>query len=133
MATPVTLTPAAPVTLIRTDTLAKMKADNAELLSALKLLVEDLELRSTFNPGSKNGVVDCGHGVYERAKRAIMSRNEPATADQALVAQAIEDCGFYIAAHNPHTTRLEVEALCETLLSNERRRIADMILGGSNK
>jgi hypothetical protein len=42
-----------------------------ELLAALKSLVEDLELRSSFKTGSQKNVVDCGNGVYLQAKNAI--------------------------------------------------------------
>jgi hypothetical protein len=41
-----------------------------ELLEALKDLIDDLEIRS------KNGVVDCSHGVYCNARQAI-SKAEP--------------------------------------------------------
>jgi len=38
---------------------------------ALRDLIEDLELRSNLKRGRDHGTVDCGQGVYERAKRAL--------------------------------------------------------------
>jgi hypothetical protein len=50
---------------------ASLIAQRDELLAALKSLVEDLELRSSFKTGSQKNVVDCGNGVYLQAKNAI--------------------------------------------------------------
>lgn len=38
---------------------------------ALHDLIRDLEMRSTFKLGEDRGVVDCGNGVYMRAKEAL--------------------------------------------------------------
>lgn len=38
---------------------------------ALRDLIRDLEMRSNLKTGNDKGVVDCGHGVYMRAKRIL--------------------------------------------------------------
>lgn len=38
---------------------------------ALRDLIRDLEMRSNLKTGSDKGVVDCGHGVYMRAKKVL--------------------------------------------------------------
>lgn len=46
--------------------------DNAqELRQALHDLVRDLEMRSALKEGREQGVVDCGNGVYMKAKAAL--------------------------------------------------------------
>lgn len=42
-----------------------------EIHKALHDLIRDLEMRSTFKLGDDRGVVDCGNGVYMRAKKAL--------------------------------------------------------------
>lgn len=38
---------------------------------ALRDLIRDLEMRSNLKTGSDKGVVNCGHGVYMRAKKVL--------------------------------------------------------------
>jgi len=54
--------------------LAAKDAENAKMREARKALaelVEDLELRSNLKRGDDKGLVDCGDGVYQRAKAAL--------------------------------------------------------------
>ena len=44
---------------------------NKKLHQALSDLVHDLEQRSNMKLGDDRGVVDCGHGVYIRAKSIL--------------------------------------------------------------
>ncbi len=39
--------------------------------TALTELIADLEMRANLKSGRKKGVVECGHGVYIRAKHAL--------------------------------------------------------------
>ena len=48
-----------------------VKAERDELLKALLQLVEDLEMRSNWKIADEKGVVDCGNGVYLKARAAI--------------------------------------------------------------
>lgn len=48
---------------------AKKECENMK--KALKDLIQDLEQRSTWREGEYKGVVDCRHGVYMQAKRAL--------------------------------------------------------------
>lgn len=52
-------------------TIEKAQAHSEELRQALHDLVHDLEMRSKWKEGSSHGVVDCGNGVYMKAKAAL--------------------------------------------------------------
>jgi hypothetical protein len=46
-------------------------ADVAELVEAFSYVIRDLEMRSHLKRGDEKGVVDIGHGAYEKAKAAL--------------------------------------------------------------
>jgi hypothetical protein len=54
-------------------------ADVQELVEAFSYVIRDLEMRSHLKRGDEKGVVDIGHGAYEKAKAALAKwrdRNE---------------------------------------------------------
>lgn len=52
-------------------TVEQASAHCETLRQALHDLVRDLEMRSKWKEGSDHGVVDCGDGVYMKAKAAL--------------------------------------------------------------
>lgn len=52
-------------------TIDQAEAHCAALRQALHDLVRDLEMRSKWKEGSSHGAVDCGNGVYMKAKAAL--------------------------------------------------------------
>lgn len=52
-------------------TVEQAEAHCAALRQALHDLVRDLEMRSAWKEGKEQGVVDCGNGVYMKAKAAL--------------------------------------------------------------
>ena len=52
-------------------TAEQAEAHCAALRQALHDLVRDLEMRSKWKEGSNHGVVDCGNGVYMKAKAEL--------------------------------------------------------------
>lgn len=52
-------------------TVDQAEAHSATLRQTLHDLVRDLEMRSKWKEGASHGVLDCGNGVYMKAKAAL--------------------------------------------------------------
>lgn len=53
------------------DDVRKLRDKYEAAHDALKALIDDLEMRSKWKEGRDKGVVDCGNGVYMKAKRVL--------------------------------------------------------------